>query len=246
MKFLGALVALVYVCVAVLCLPTCKAHQAAPSRPDPEPSGLILLGHVIKWDPPQEDGDTITLTAHIGMEFMNKGSRPALVLKTELTGDNEYWLRSASLLGTPVAGGADVLLWDCSARLNINVNEFWHDLEATLRKAATTQEDFFVIGPGEPHFFEAKAELVFARMHPPFFVGEPSWSELQVETRKFARVRLEVAITIWPGNPKLGRELRSRWSKVGVLELGEDGIITSEPIPIQLPSIPTQLLSMPQ
>jgi hypothetical protein len=215
-----------------------------PSR-KPQPSGLVLHGEFAKWDAPEIDGTFVRLVAHLNLTFVNTGTRPVLVLRPESTGYQGYVI-GTKLKGSPIAGGADNELEDSSFFPSRDRSQIWFDRQAEMRSAASPEEHFWVIQPGASHSFSDEVWLsVYLKHCDGCFPPSLSWPELQNEIPKYRDLWLALRVLIWPSNLEtegdpdelaFGHEIQERWSKVGVLETGDFGIIESEPIPIRLPS----------
>jgi hypothetical protein len=204
----------------------------------PKPSRLALRGKVRGWGLEQPEGGGEWLRANLDLELVNLGSRPVLVLKAECTGYGEYVLGSTKLLDDQNAGR---VLADWSAWYSRDTSQMWQDMRKEMENTGSPEEHFWVIQPGASRTFESTARVPVDECTA-CFPPRPRPAELW----KHPNLWMVVQISIWPGNlepkggdnPEFGRMLRERWSKVGVLELGEEGILESQPIPVKLPERP--------
>jgi len=156
-------------------------------------------------------------------------------------------LGANSLIATTSENITGENLWDWAAWPSNYRNKVWEDRQASIQKSTAPEEYFWIIQPGQSHAFSVEDTLRFDMNHcQGCFPDQLSWSELQKKRKEYDQLWLVIQIEIWPfnletiphpDNPVLGREMRARWSKIGILELGKDGILTSERIPVKLPDL---------
>jgi len=210
-----------------------------------EKSGLVLRGKVTGWTSPPEKSVYVEFQANLELEIKNTGPEPVLVLKPECTGYGDYLLGSVQLLSAPDTKGAGNLLNDWTAWPSLDRSQKWQAMRDEMDQATSPEEHFWLIQPGESRVFPSWALMQFDDIRT---IGRSSPQEIWPEIKKQKQLWLAVQIDIWPNNletvsggadnPEFGRKLRDRWSSAGVLELGKDGLIESEPFPIELPSAP--------
>jgi hypothetical protein len=211
----------------------------------PQASGLVLRGKVTGWEAPPEKSKSIEFNAKLQLELKNTGKKAILVLKPECTGYGDYVLGSVLLLSAPDAKDAGNVLTDFTAWYSRDKSDKWKVLRDEMDHAASPEQHFWLIPPGASRVFQSSVFLRFDRTRrTDIFPPQEPWPEIE----KHKQLWLAVSIQIWPGNlepkydgidnPEFGRKLRSRWAKTGLLDLGEDGILNSEPFPIVLPIAP--------
>jgi hypothetical protein len=213
----------------------------------PQSSGLVLRGKLVGWEKPEDGDGFIDLVADLELEFLNTGTTPVLVLKPEYTGYGDYVLGSIDLQGAPVKGGIRETIFNSAAWYSRDTSEKWQQMHSSMESATSPEEHFWIIQPSSSRFFRHAAGLRIDKAKNSSFPPQDPWPVVKKKLQTYEQLWFVVQIQIWPHNletgydpdiPTLGRELRQHWSKVGVLELGEDGIFESERIPIKAPTGP--------
>lgn len=208
----------------------------------PETSGLVLRGKVTGLDSQPETSDQVEFRANLELELKNAGPRPILVLKPECMEYGAYLMGTVQLLTSPDTHTRDNELVDWSAWPSIDRSPRWQTMREEMDRATSPEDNFWLIQPGTSRVFQTSARLWFDRTRQTArFPPQTPWSEVKEHKPLWLAVKIEIwpnNLEIYPGgidNPEFGRKLRDRWSKLGQLELGEGGIIVSEPMPIELP-----------
>ncbi len=218
--------------------------QLPPEPPAPEPTGLVLRGSVTSVGPKQESKDDVTFDVGLHLEFVNGGKKPIIILKPEATGYGHYGVFAVAT-PSPSYQGATRYLQSNSAGPSCAGSAPEYDSARTAMDQPKPPEDrFWMIKPGESIAFPSNVQLRMHRTRTSRDAeGDITWPDI-AEIRDF---RMEVTLRIWPttwiepscggsDNPVFGRKLRDQWSGFGTLELGEMGAISSEPIPLTLPT----------
>ena len=211
----------------------------------PKESGLVLRGRVNSIRLSEETSTEISFAADLDLEFANSGKRPVIVLRPDAlqgyVGWEQYWLG-----GVAVADSLEAMRghnyvhtfgrWPSNYR-----SQAWEQLQSAIDQPKPPARLFWVILPGEARAYHTTTVLRFDKKHG---LGFPEHGRVWSEISELRTLWLEVMLEIWPinvepkvssDNPEFGRVLRQRWASAGVLELGEDCIITSEPMAFVLP-----------
>jgi hypothetical protein len=204
----------------------------------------VLRGKLLGWGSPPDKSDDIQFQADLELELKNTGTKPVLVLKPECTGYGDYVLGSVRLLTAPNAEEENNVLTEWAAWYSRDGSEKWQTMREEMDQATSPEEHFWLIEPGASRAFRSYALLRFDDIQ---IIGKRTPREVWPEVPKQKQLWIAVQIQIWPGNletlsggadnSEFGRKLRDRWSKVGTIELGKDGLLESEPIPIQFPTV---------
>jgi len=212
-----------------------------PAPPAPTASKLVLRGVVASIGPKQETNYDVSFKAELELEFVNAGAKPVFILKPEATRAEEFWLGFAGVMADPTVTGRERFLTDWAAWPSISRSPEWEQLRKSLDTREPAEELLWVIPPGRSHSYHASALLRFIKKRDSLYPKRAIWSEI-AELRQMWMV---ISLQVWPnnmeaeggpGNPVFGRKLRARWASLGTLELGEDGIIESEPMQFALPT----------
>jgi hypothetical protein len=215
--------------------------------PAPQESRLVLRGQVSSVRAVGETKDDVRFTADLDLEFVNSGDRPVILLRPDAVGkytkseSEEYWVLDAALGDSLDSMRRSNYVYSACRGPSVYRNENWERLQSDLDQPQPWPLLLWVIPPGQSRAYRTTVYLVFARKPSNFdLIPIKTWTEISGLSSLWLQVKLE----IWPfnvepkvdiRNPEFGRHLRERWSSAGVLELGEDGNIISEPMQLALP-----------
>jgi hypothetical protein len=211
----------------------------------PKESGLVLRGHVSSIRLSEETTTEISFVADLDLEFANSGDRPVIVLRPDAlqgyVGWERYWQGAVVVADSPEAMRAHNYVHADGAWPSNYRNQAWEQFQSAIDQPQPPARLFWVILPGEARGYHTTTALRFDKKHG---LGYPEHGRVWSEISELPTLWLEVTLEIWPfnvepkvspGNTEFGRGLRQRWASAGVLELGEDCSIATEPMALVLP-----------
>ena len=226
---------------------TCPGCKLGRGEPKPAavlkepPKDLVLTGEVRAARCKPGDKGYVDCDIDLSLDFSNRGNQPIIILQPH--GDYDFWHGGSSLALTKADSEAynDVYsygAWPSNCRC-----EPYYSMARKLDQREPPPDLTRVIAPGERWTMTTMIRLRVTEENTCNGLKglEIGWSEIK---KLSSPVWLRISYEMWPINldnfkKGLGRRLRERWKKHGILFTEDKDLthLTSEPIELNLQSV---------
>jgi|SRR5579859_909590 len=225
--------------------------------PLPEPpalrkhSGLAVRGHVDSVYLIEETSTAISFNVELDLKFVNTGDRPVILLRPEAEGLFLPWDDGLSVEGVGISESRKAMEMGTYIHRDgqwksVSGDPAFKLLQAALDQPQPPEYLVWIIPPeSATSSYHTSKRVSFSKAQNSLDIMPPETiNRLWEVISKAPKLWMNLDVEIWSSeiersviadSPNFARTLRQRWAAIGELELGENGVVTSEPIELTIP-----------